>query len=426
MNDAMGSRFSIIAKTRPTLQDVKLFSQLDRDSDGQIAKRELDEFDRLMRQFDLNDDELLGLDELVADSDSPIRQFVDRNAVEVLDQPFVLVGSETPVNDIAARLLKQYDRAVDEPGGKEPENNLLEPHEIGFEQTQFSRFDADANGSLDLVELAQLLRDPLPQLQLRVQLSHRRAGRPKLSLVHSSSPAKIDVERKAPHWLRFVIAGEPVEFRAMSSRYAARDNTSLYKLRFRTSDKDKNQYLDNEEFGGLQLAASFDAVDRDSDGKLFKEEVVAYVEQQAAMSQGRLEMTVTQDRRSIFGEIDGDYDRRLSPRERAAAFGKLSPLDLNGDGRIAATELSGQYKITLGVGKPPLFQTQMTANNRGSGTVSVPPPSDGPIWFRKMDANRDRDVSRREFFGSKQAFNRIDSNGDGLLSVEEAEATAQE
>jgi hypothetical protein len=38
-----------------------------------------------------------------------------------------------------------------------------------------------------------------------------------------------------------------------------------------------------------------------------------------------------------------------------------------------------------------------------------------------MDRNRDGDVSRREFFGSDEEFRRIDTDDDGLISVEEAE-----
>src|SRR5262249_58451642 len=45
----------------------------------------------------------------------------------------------------------------------------------------------------------------------------------------------------------------------------------------------------------------------------------------------------------------------------------------------------------------------------------------GRLWFRKMDKNRDGDVSRREFLGTKEEFDRIDSDGDGLISLEEAE-----
>ena len=38
-----------------------------------------------------------------------------------------------------------------------------------------------------------------------------------------------------------------------------------------------------------------------------------------------------------------------------------------------------------------------------------------------MDRNRDGDVSRKEFLFSDELFRQIDTDGDGLISVEEAE-----
>jgi hypothetical protein len=39
-----------------------------------------------------------------------------------------------------------------------------------------------------------------------------------------------------------------------------------------------------------------------------------------------------------------------------------------------------------------------------------------------MDRNRDGDVSRKEWLGTEETFKEIDTDGDGLISVEEAEA----
>ena len=37
-----------------------------------------------------------------------------------------------------------------------------------------------------------------------------------------------------------------------------------------------------------------------------------------------------------------------------------------------------------------------------------------------MDRNGDGDVSQREFLGSRDDFHRIDTDGDGIISLEEA------
>ena len=49
-------------------------------------------------------------------------------------------------------------------------------------------------------------------------------------------------------------------------------------------------------------------------------------------------------------------------------------------------------------------------------------PGRGPLWFQKMDRNRDGDVSRKEWLWSVELFRKIDTDGDGLISLAEAEA----
>ena len=46
----------------------------------------------------------------------------------------------------------------------------------------------------------------------------------------------------------------------------------------------------------------------------------------------------------------------------------------------------------------------------------------GPLWFRKMDRNGDGDVSRKEWLGTPEQFDAIDTDRDGLISADEAEA----
>src|SRR5205823_3397005 len=100
--------------------------------------------------------------------------------------------------------------------------------------------------------------------------------------------------------------------------------------------------------------------------------------------------------KSVFEVIDKNGDRRISRRELVHAFERLHGLDRNGDDVITAVELAGQFKIELGLGKPVLFRNQ-NAGPRGDVTAPrVEALTSGPDWFRKMDRNRDGDVSLRE------------------------------
>src|SRR5262249_36588404 len=118
--------------------------------------------------------------------------------------------------------------------------------------------------------------------------------------------------------------------------------------------------------------------------------------------------------------IDVDQDHRLSRRELAHAGSALLAYDRDGDGAITAVELGGRFQAALEFGRPLLFRTATMARGDATGPV-VNAPTAGPDWFRKMDRNRDGDVSRHEFLGPLAAFKKLDADGDGLISAAEAE-----
>ena len=64
---------------------------------------------------------------------------------------------------------------------------------------------------------------------------------------------------------------------------------------------------------------------------------------------------------------------------------------------------------------------------RRAGLINQPdlPERSGPLWFRKMDRNRDGDVSLREFLAPLAIFQKLDANGDGLISAAEAEQAGE-
>src|SRR5262249_26069957 len=101
-------------------------------------------------------------------------------------------------------------------------------------------------------------------------------------------------------------------------------------------------------------------------------------------------------------------------------------LDRDGKGFLTRADIPHLHQMTLRRGP---------ADRGGAGAAAAifdlyrvtarydsdPGPGRGPLWFRKMDRNRDGDVSRKEWLFSDEEFRKIDTDGDGLISVEEAE-----
>ena len=66
----------------------------------------------------------------------------------------------------------------------------------------------------------------------------------------------------------------------------------------------------------------------------------------------------------------------------------------------------------------PLRVPRSMAATRAAGAAA------GPDWFQKMDRNHDGDVSRREFLGPRDQFDRLDRDNDGLIDPDEARTAA--
>jgi Ca2+-binding EF-hand superfamily protein len=442
----MGSYYRLFLSSQsPPLsgQDVNrlLFDFLDANHDGKLSREELASGPERLRKLDADDDEMITGEELnpahVPGGEGSATAFaisLDGNFPGGSTGPFVQLEPGEASKELARRLLQQYGTH-----GKTPATKLSRK-QLSLDEATFVRLDADGDGLLDAEELARFTRRPA-DVELSVDVDRPRSGAPRAALVRragSRVPADARFGTTPGGGMRLEIGATRIEFGdppaggvevATTISVAGTESGSQLLMMFRQADTDKNGYLDrNEARRHPTFRFLFDLMDRDGDGKLYEKEVVAYLEtvkdlQQAAAA-GRVTMHVQPKGSGLFDLLDTDHDHRLSVRELRQMPRLIAQLDRDGDGMVSRGEVPRTFGVNFQpAGAPGVFfvQTFAFVSDGGAQATPLPPePTKGPLWFRKMDRNRDGDVSRREFLGTDAEFRRIDADGDGLISLEEA------
>src|SRR5262249_35286862 len=162
-----------------------------------------------------------------------------------------------------------------------------------------------------------------------------------------------------------------------------------------TVSRDMNEARRNGFFAGL-----FKQMDADGDGKLYLKEVLAYFRKQKEWRDKAnaccCSLSVSDQGRGLFDLLDRDGDGRLSLREMREAVKPIGKLDRNGDGMIESSEIPRRYQLGArrgatgggGGGRQVIAISSFARPAR-----ALPQRGEGPLWFRKMDRNRDGDVS---------------------------------
>ena len=400
VNEQLGPAFQMSTKPPRLAQSVELAERMDLDHDGAISSVELLSGISLLRQSDLDDDEAVSVGEL---QPMPRRAGLVRPlTAEAIQAPIIPVDSEEEVRVAVERVLKTFGR--EGPGQTVALTRIQTPD--GKPET----YDVDGDGRLNAAELTTWVEAKKPVVTILATLGQ---GRPSTVQVEQGSDSQLGPMAS------ITVGGAAVDVTAMNNRAEQTDSAKLYRLRFLTSDRDKNGYIDEMEYPSLQLQFPFPDVDANGDGMLFREELTPLVDFDAIAVQARIEMLVGDEGKTLFELLDGNTDRRLTTREIREGFTRLASVDRNHDERVAQSELESRFKLTFSFGRNQMFTPNANPQNTPV-TPRLRSQNTGPIWYRRMDRNLDGDITWREFLGSREQFTKLDQNGDLMIDLNEA------
>jgi Ca2+-binding EF-hand superfamily protein len=411
-----------------------LFTHLDTNKDGKLSRAELAAMPEVLLTLDSDEDEMITIQELLPKYNqlAQRRFFIrQRRRSPAANSAFVLVSGNTSA-DVTQQLLARYGRRGT--AGKK----TLTRKQIGLDQAAFDELDLDKNGELGAKELDRFARRT-PDLELLVRFGKgsRSAVPEVLSRPGTPGPLAKNIQKPGRGESIFLDLGVTrVELRGAASNYYGNNISNVrnyYKQQFAAADTDKKGFLDMKKARPYPIFnASFKMMDLDNDGKVTEKEMLQFLTKmsdlQSKLSASCASVTVSDQGRGLFDLIDTNKDSRLGVREMRNAQKLVELLDRDGDGQISRAEVPRNYLVAVGLGPGNVnnFNNGVFASPYGVYNQGQPAPSAGPLWFRKMDRNRDGDVSRKEFLGTEEEFRRIDTDGDGLISAQEADKADRE
>jgi Ca2+-binding EF-hand superfamily protein len=406
----------------PAVNDA-LFDRLDQDKDGKLSKDELAAGGKALTELDQDGDELLSPQEITRRPVNPESTARQRRASDSAGESpaFILIGPGDSGSPVAQRLLAKYGTADIEKGLK------LSRAAVGLPQSLFASLDADKDGQLDTAELAKFAQRPA-DLELIIRLGTREKDAAVLEVLGAAGqiePLNSIVSKPSDGGLVLPLEKLHLEFQVNEGRPAASATArQAIVQQFKDADKDQKGELDRKTAVQRNFfPRQFDLLDQNGDGKLTMQELEEYLEKvqslQARAFTSSTVLMISGEGQGIFDALDRNRDGRLSARELSALPQLLSATDE--DGHLTRDEVPRIRRLSAGLYRASFHRS-------AAGEPFTPPglplltldwSGESLAWFRKMDRNGDGDLSRREFLGSREDFDRLDKDGDGLISAEE-------
>ena len=408
-----------------------LFEQLDRDKDGQLTRPELAAIAGSLRPLDLDDNAMISDYELEPFNSPAVTAIAtessERRARFTALPPAVeLVPGESSLRS-ARLLLKKYDKGKgDQPGRPD---NKLSPGEFAIDPDAFARADTNGDDAIDTEELRKFLARTPVDLTLDVTLAPDASGRATIRTgAGGVMPKGAQLRQLGDGDVEFAIGQVRLDIHVEDSNTTGEEARRILEQRFKAADANKDGYLEGKEQASINgpqspLAGLVEVIDRDSDGKIYLKELLEFANRQIEAARCRLVATTADQGRAIFGILDLDRDRRLGAREVMRTVDRVTSWDSDGDSRVSADEIPYHFQVTIARGGLPGL-TGAGVATPATRTMGAASSAVGPDWFQKMDRNHDGDVSRREFLGPRDQFDRLDRDKDGLIDPDEARTAA--
>lgn len=398
-------RLQLTAGASARAQRLDLRQRLDTNGDGLITADELQRAAETLHQCDFDNDGTFSLVELESLAQARADAPEERGQLSAL-LPFLPL--DTVPADTAATLIEMTQPAAN------------------ADAASSRPADRDGDGRITPVEARNYLAELRPDYRLSVTFDDR--GNALLewgAVAESGEPTETVQSRRRSESLTVRPAGGEVSLSWQRVGVVAHLLRDLLATQFGVADRNGNKYIEAAEFPGLELPGrEFDDVDFDANGEITRVEFDAFIEQELYFSQLRLTATVESEIESLFDQIDTNQDRRLCPRELRAAADAGATVAAEGAGSTPGSDREA-HTLVFAQAVPRLSSQQFKSERRpGRSSAGRQPvvsaPTEGPLWFRRMDRNQDGDVSWAEFLGTRAAFNGLDRDGDGLIDAGEA------
>lgn len=385
-------------------QDLSVFNVLDTDKSGLIDPIEMRMSPARIADRDFDHDQCITFDEFLSEAmvtDTTLLSTISSEPPTAMHSELLRNANE-PL--MPARLVRRYDLNKDA---------HLSATELGWSAERLSVLDKDQNDRLSPQELGSL-----PNCQPDVSLS--------VDLGSNASDAMKQLEG----------SGDDVQSIQSDLIRINRDSTSVsigYRWRdpmkeaelnarstFNAIDTDSNGYLDRTEIVGHQRFELylFDAMDRDSDDRVFAQEMTSYVQEYTEPESTACQITLFDTGNGFFQVLDVNGDGRISIRELRKCEQRLQAI-ASEDANINPSKAAKSYRMEIQRGGVGLFGRVDRPTQEIPATLLR--QTGGPKWFQRMDRNGDGDLTWDEFLGPRETFHELDRDHDDLIDKDEAE-----